>query len=336
MSDLARTLLTRAEELHAQRTPFVLATVVRARRPTSATPGDRALVLPDGTVEGFVGGVCTESTVRLEGLRALASGDAAVLRVTPDPASAGADDEGTIIVANPCLSGGAVDIFLEPRLPPPLVAVFGESPIARALAEVGEVLGYDVRSCGADPEFAADTEAVVVASHGRDEERVLAAALRAGVGYVGLVASPRRGSAVVSVLTDLGEPGADRIHTPAGLDLGARTPPEIALSVYAELLATRSRRARSPSGPERAGSSRGAEAVEAADAVGAAEAGSAVGAVEVVEAVDPVCGMTVAVSPSTPHVGHEGQPYYFCGSGCAETFAADPARYATTGAVHAQ
>lgn len=315
-----RALFAHAEELRQRRAPFVLATVVRARRPTSARPGDRALVLADGTVEGFVGGVCAESTVRLQGLRVLASGRPVVLRITPDAATedGGAgrvgdvgdvgDVEDTVTVANPCLSGGAVDVFLEPQLPAPLVQVFGDSPIARALREVGEVLGYDVRACAADPEFTADTRAVVVASHGRDEEGVLTAALRADVPYVGLIASPRRGRAV---LGELAQPGADRVHTPAGLDLGARTPHEIALSVYAELIATRS--------------STSAGAVPA-DVSGAAE---------VSEAVDPVCGMSVAVGPTTPHVIRDGRRYHFCCTGCADRFASDPARYVAAGAAHA-
>lgn len=317
----ARALFAHAEELRDSRAPFVFATVVRARRPTSARPGDRALVLADGTVEGFVGGVCTESTVRLQGLRVLASGQPTILRITPDAAAGGVggetdgedgDVEGTVTVANPCLSGGAVDIFLEPQLPPPLVEVFGDSPIARALREVGEALGHDVRSCPAEPEFAADTEAVVVASHGRGEERVLTAALRAGVGYVGLVASPRRGRAV---LADLGEPGAERVRTPAGLDIGARTPHEIALSVYAELLALRSKREEPPRHEGR-------------------EAAETVEVTEVTEAVDPVCGMTVAVSPVTPQSVHEGHRYYFCCGGCADAFAADPERYARADVAH--
>ncbi|WP_024876225.1 XdhC family protein [Saccharomonospora piscinae] len=312
MSTWSRALFAHAERLRDERAPFVLATVVRARRPTSATPGDRALVLADGTVEGFVGGVCAESTVRLEGLRVLASGRATLLRITPDAAAESAesaDELDTVTVANPCLSGGAVELFLEPQLPPPLVEVFGDSPTARALRDVGAVLGYDVRACAAEPDFGDGTEAdtaVVVASHGRDEEPVLRAALRSGVAYVGLVASPRRGRAVLDAL---GEPDAERVHTPAGLDLGARSPHEIALSVYAEIVATRTEEI--PRQRHEPGST---------------------GVVDVVEAVDPVCGMTVAVAPTTSQSSYEGRRYYFCGTGCAETFAAWPARYATSGA----
>ena len=105
-------LLTRTEELRSGRTPYVLATVVRAERPTSAKAGDRALVLPDGTLEGFVGGTCAESTVRLQGLRLLETGDSTLLRITPTEETETAA-EGVITVGNPCLSGGTLDIFLE-------------------------------------------------------------------------------------------------------------------------------------------------------------------------------------------------------------------------------
>src|SRR4051794_24801296 len=165
-------LLFRADQLREGRTPFVLATVVRAERPTSAKAGDRALVLPDGTLEGFVGGSCAESTVRLQGLRLLETGDSTLLRITPTESPDAETEtaaEGVITVGNPCLSGGTLDIFMEAVLPPVLVHVFGDAPIARALTRVGAALGYDIRAA-TDPAapIAPDTTAVVVASHGRD------------------------------------------------------------------------------------------------------------------------------------------------------------------------
>ncbi|TNC19945.1 XdhC family protein [Amycolatopsis alkalitolerans] len=224
-------LLAQADTLRAGRRPFVLATVVRAQRPTSAKPGDRALVLPDGTVEGFVGGHCAESTVRSQCIRLLGTGQSALLRITPEEMAEKAE-EGVVTVGNPCLSGGALEIFLEPQLPPALVAVHGDAPVARALASVGGALGYDVRPADPLPE---DADAVLVASHGCDEESVLRAAVAAGVGYIALVASRRRGAAVLEAL---GLP-PEAVHTPAGLDIGARTPAEIAVSVYAEMIASR-------------------------------------------------------------------------------------------------
>jgi xanthine dehydrogenase accessory factor len=229
-------LLSRAADLRARRTPFVLATVVRAERPTSAKAGDAALVLPDGTVDGFVGGDCAESTVRAQGLLQLASGESTLLRISPSPVDGG---DGLVAVANPCLSGGTLDIFLETMIPPPLVHVFGATPVAQALAELGGPLGYAVVTT-ADPAtpIPPDAVAVVVASHGRDEEPVLTAALIGGVPYVALVASRKRGTAVLSTLD---APRADRVRSPAGLDIGARTAPEVALSILAEIVTARRR-----------------------------------------------------------------------------------------------
>lgn len=297
MSTTGPGLLAHAESLRAERTPFVLATVVRARRPTSARPGDRALVLADGTIEGFVGGSCAESTVRLHGLRLLGTGESTLLRITPE-ATGESTVEGMVTVANPCLSGGEVDIFLEPQLPPALIEVVGDAPIARALHTLGEALGYEVRRADPAAELPADAEALIVASHGHDEEEVLRAALRTDIAYIGLIASPRRGAAVLAALD---VPGTERVHTPAGLDIGARTPEEVALSVYAELVAGRPRRlAREP------------EPVAAP-----------------AEAADPVCGMSVAVTSAALQVSHSGRTYYFCGPGCAHAFADAPARYLT-------
>jgi xanthine dehydrogenase accessory factor len=232
-------LEVRAERLRGERTPFVLATVVRTERPASARAGDRALVLPDGTLEGFVGGMCAASAVRAQALRLLESGESTLLRITPGPDEPdGPAGEGLVTVSNPCLSGGTLDLFLEAVIPPALLQVYGDGPVARALAEVGAAAGFAPRPAdGPGTPVAADAAAVVVATHGRDEEPILTAALRAGVPYVGLVASRRRGAAVTAAVE-----GAGRVRTPAGLDIGARTAPEIALSVVAEIVALRPRR----------------------------------------------------------------------------------------------
>src|SRR5215470_1801869 len=237
-------LTGRTEQLRSRRTPYVLATVVRAERPTSAKPGDAALVLPDGSVEGFVGGTCAESTVRAHGLRLLSTGESTLLRITPAESTVGstmdAGSEGLVTVANPCLSGGTLEIFLQTTLPPTLVHVLGDSPIAQALQRIGSAMGYEMTiTADAAVPVAPDTDAVVVASHGRDEEPLLTAALAAGVPYVALVASRRRGAAVLASL-DAPDTDKARVHTPAGLDIGARTAPEIAVSILAELVASRS------------------------------------------------------------------------------------------------
>jgi xanthine dehydrogenase accessory factor len=295
----------RAAELRAERVPFVHATVVLAERPTSAKPGDEAVVFADGTIEGFVGGTCAESTVRAQSLALLDSGDPLLLRITPSPE----EDEtrpDRLTVHNPCLSGGTLEIFLEPVVPAPLLQVHGDSPIAQALVRLGERVGYQVLvGAGADPSGAA---ALVCASHGRDEEEVLTSALTAGVPYVGLVASRKRGEAVVSSLP-VNEAARASVHTPAGLDIGARTPEEVALSILAEIVAERRRASGRPVERPTAG----LPLVEERPAT----------------ATDPVCGMAVATVETSLHLDLEGVRYWFCGSGCLRAFAADPSGYLT-------
>jgi xanthine dehydrogenase accessory factor len=158
----------------------------------------------------------------------------------------------------------------------------------------------------------AGATAVVIATHGRDEPAILTSALRAGVEYVGLVASPKRGVAVLAGL-DVDDAMRARIVTPAGLDIGARTAPEVALSILADIVARRPRPSAMPAvaaGGDADPDARGADAT----------------------ATDPVCGMTVAAVEASLHLDHEGQRYYFCGSGCLRAFAADPASYLPAGA----
>jgi xanthine dehydrogenase accessory factor len=239
-------LAERARRLQDERQAFVTATVVRVQHPTSASPGDVALVTVDGTVEGFVGGVCAEESVRLHALRAMETGEPLLLRILPE---AGEDEpviDSAVTAHNPCLSGGALEIFLDPCLPAPRVVVVGDAPVAQALRGLAPGVGLEAVT----PEdgvvaISGEDLAVVVASHGRDEEPALQAALVEGVPYVGLVASERRGESVRASL-DVPDALRARLHTPAGLDIGARTAPEIALAILADIV--RERRSGAPRG----------------------------------------------------------------------------------------
>jgi xanthine dehydrogenase accessory factor len=289
-----------AAELTRTREPFVQATVVRAQKPTSAHAGDTALVRSDGSIDGFVGGTCAEASVREYGLMTLSTNEPLLLRIVPGEAAPRSSEEGAVTVANPCLSGGSVEIFLEPKVPAPRLLVVGDSPIAEALAELGRPLGYAVElASGQDAVPQGDDAAVVVASHGRGEEPALTAALRLGVPYVGLVASRIRGAAVLAAL-DVPDEQRARVHSPAGLDIGGRTAGEIALSVLAEIVQERR----------------------------TAERALAAAPAEPARAVDPVCGMTVAPVSTSPHATVDGVTTWFCCEGCRAAFLADPARYA--------
>ncbi|MFM9049132.1 MAG: XdhC family protein [Actinomycetota bacterium] len=297
MNANSRALRATTDRLRRERVPFVHARVVLAERPTSAKPGDEAIVLADGTIEGFVGGQCALATLRAQGLAVLNSRESTLLRIAPSPEP---DQPGKTVVHNPCQSGGTLEIFMEPVLPAPLVRVQGTTPIGVALAQVGDSLGYDVQTWdAADAGDLSTTDAVIVASHGNGEETVLEAAVRSGVPYVGLVASRKRGAAVLQAL-DLTDAEKARIHTPAGLDIGARTAEEVALSILAEIIANRGRQAREAAAPS------------------------------VGTAVDPVCHMDVVTVPSSLHAEVEGATWWFCCQGCLDRFVANPSAFANS------
>ncbi len=312
----------RLRDLRAHGEPFVRATVVRVQRPTSAQAGNVALVRRDGSIEGFVGGVCAQHSLRLYSLQAIESGEPLLLRIMPDgpedadgsragtgEVDAGeeiAREDGAVTVQNPCLSGGAIEMFLEPFLPAPRVLVVGDSPIVEALKDLGARLGLEMLAGGPRGERPATGDlALIVAAHGRDEVGALRAGVEAGVPYVGLVASPRRGRAVLAQLRENGveEELVARIESPAGLNIGARTPPEIALSILIRVVEMRR--------------ARDIHEGTLADATGAANAAQSRGPQT---AVDPICGMTVVVLDDTPSVGHDGETTYFCCEGCRDRF----------------
>ncbi|MEV0292316.1 XdhC family protein [Nocardia sp. NPDC050710] len=287
----------RVQQLVGSRTPFVHATVVRAQQPTSAHAGDEAILLQDGTIEGFVGGQCAQNSVRKAALGALQSNESVLLRVLPDGDLQFPEAPGAAVVVNPCLSGGALEIFLEPQNPAPLVRICGATPIADALAEMCELVGFGVQRSVADADSLdspTDTTAMVIASHGGPEAELIRVALDAGVGYVGLVASRIRGA---SILDELGLTDAERarVRTPVGLPIGAKTSAEIAVSIVAELI----------------------QAIRKGGLAVPVRSASVV-----FEAVDPVCGMAVTVGADTPHLIIDDVDYWFCGAGCRTSFAA--------------
>ena len=261
----------RAQELALQGVAFVTATVVRAQRPTSARAGDVAFVLRDGTIEGFVGGACAEHSVRAYALTAIERGEAVLLRILPfdgEPQASGdaADsahevsaEEGAVTVQNPCLSGGAIEVFLEPVLPAPRLLVAGDTPIAIAVRQLAGGLGFELVAVeDGFPEPARGDLGLIVATHGRDELAALRRALEVGVAYVGLVASRKRAPGVLGELRGDGMPDdlLERIDVPAGIDIGARTPAEVAVSILAKVIAVRRREhgaARAAAGPPRRG-----------------------------------------------------------------------------------
>jgi xanthine dehydrogenase accessory factor len=282
----------RMTELSTRRVPFVHATVVRAEQPTSARPGDDAIIFADGTMEGFVGGQCARESVRTAALSTLDSGEALLLRVLPGGEGSFPHAPGARVTLNPCLSGGALEIFLDPQLPPAVVSVVGTTPLADATAALAELSGFAVVRLTRDQSPDGAT-ATVVCSLGDEEEQAVRLALDAGVDFIAVVASQRRGRAMIDSL-GLSDAELLRIHTPAGLEIGALTSAEIALSIVAQIV----RAIRLEGLTPRVGTSAKPR-----------------------QAIDPVCGMSVVVLPDTPHLVVDDVDHWFCNPGCRDRFA---------------
>jgi xanthine dehydrogenase accessory factor len=300
---MSAAIADRARELSSKRVPFVQATVVRAQAPASARAGDDAVVLLDGSIEGFVGGQCAENSVRVAALGALADGQTLLLRVLPEGDVDFPDAVGAQVVVNPCLSGGALEIFLQPILPPPLIEVVGRTPVADAVISISELLGYATARVD-EAQLSHGAAAVIVASHGRGENEAIRTALDAGVDHIALVASGRRGQAVLDEL-GLDDDERSRVRTPAGLSIGARTAPEVALSIMAEVVSMLR--------------SRGAEPIGSAVLPAATTVAPRT-------STDPICGMEVTIMPDTAHLVVDDADIWFCSDHCRSTYLAKVSR----------
>jgi xanthine dehydrogenase accessory factor len=323
-------LLQLAADLAHREEPFVLAVVVRRQPASSSQAGDMALITAAGAFHGWLGGSCTQPTVVREAQRALAEGQPRLVALAPDPEMA--RRPGVTVFPMTCHSGGSVEIYLEPVLPAPRLVVFGVSPTARALCKLGKAMGYSVVAVdpAAETDLFPDADQVltdpgrapklfapshgpryaVVATLGERDETAIRDALAMAPDYLGVVASRKRFAQMRETLISGGVTAAaiESIHSPAGLNIGAERPEEIALSVLAEIV----------------------ERQHAAPAIKAEETAS--GAAEEVtgertEAIDPICGMTVTIAGARHTAEHGGRTWYFCCGGCRERFLLAPESY---------
>jgi xanthine dehydrogenase accessory factor len=319
----------RLAELERERRSFAVATVVARRAPVSSHLGDRALITAGGAMEGFVGGSCSRDIVRREALRAIASGQPRLLQIRPGATESDANAEDCIVVAMGCASEGAVDVYIEPNVPRPQLVVVGDTPVARALARVAAQIAYDVVHVVLEAELASlpalrgvralplerltayldeagrDAQSgmvAVVASQGHYDEEALAPLLAATPAFVGLLASRRRGAAVLGALEAQGvaRERLGTIQTPVGLDIGARSAGDVAIAILAEIIRSEPAidRDASPAGPHE---------------TAAARAGIA---------IDPVCGMEVETAGARHTLAHGERTVYFCCAGCRASYAA--------------
>jgi xanthine dehydrogenase accessory factor len=322
--------LETARLLREKKQSFVLATVVRTGGPTSAKSGAKAIVTEDGILTGWVGGSCAEPTVIREARNALRDGRPRLVRLSPPEELGKGSREGIVEVAQTCVSGGTLEIYIEPHLPRPHLVAVGHLPVTEALVNLGKDMGYEVTvvSPQADAKkfpradrvvkdldlsklnIRRDT-AIVVASHANYDEEALEAALATEAGYVSLVASRKRAADVIQYLREsqVPEEQVSRLKNPAGIDLGRlASPEEIALSIIAEIVMRRRQGQLAP-GPTH----------EAATQT------------EPREATDPVCGMLVDIASAQHVFEHEGERYYFCCAGCQRSFEREPRAYLVKG-----
>jgi xanthine dehydrogenase accessory factor len=297
----------RAGELARRGEEFALATVVWRQGPSSGQVGSRALITADGQIDGWIGGACAEPVVVREAQRVIAERKAKLLLLgTPDQFGASVPP-GMVVVPISCQSEGAMQIYVEPVIPTPRLTVVGRSPMAHTLADLARVLGWRAEVADAADFSAADLDAhsvVVIATQGHGDEEAVERAVSAFPAFVGLVASRKRGEAIIGYLADRGVARnlLDRVHAPVGLDLGHTTHREIAVAILAELVRMRAAGQLSP--------------VDTGDRPAAPA-----------EVLDPVCGMTVRADASAHPFEHDGVTYHFCCVGCRDAFAKDPHAY---------
>ena len=337
MDDVGR----KASLMQERAEPYALALVVRCESPTSARPGARGLVSRDGIITGWIGGGCAQPIVIEESLKAIREGTPRLLRITPQAGSVAVD--GLLTYEMNCYSGGTMDIFIEPVLPPPQVVILGRSPVARSLARLARALKYEVivHAPGATAEDFPEAQRlednlrlsglraaqayVVVSTQGEDDEGGVEAAARSGAAYVAFVASKKKWEAVRQALSERGVGAAAlaRVQAPAGVEIHAVEPEEIALSVMAQIV--QARRAAPAAGSAAAATS--AAGAGAGKAAPVAAAGHPATAPADGKATDPVCHMQVEMKGARHTSRHEGSDFYFCCAGCKRRFDQNPSAY---------
>ena len=312
---MSKTLLELAHQLTEAGEPFVLATVVWCERPTSAKPGAQALIRADGQVMGWIGGSCAQPVVMREAARILREGgDPYLLRL--GTSDTGIDRKDVRNFPMSCSSGGVLDIFMEPHFPLPKLVLIGESPVVVALSQLAQVIDFSVTQlldADLNQVIINEQTCILVASHGQYDEEAVEQALRSRARYVGMVSSLKRAEACRAYLRDAGlsAPQIARLKAPAGLDIGALTPDEIAASVLAELVQVRRRGA-----IDDEGSKQDTKEIRYEGSAGI-----------VASAIDPVCGMEVEIANARHHSDFEGRTFYFCCPACKRSFERNPQEY---------
>ena len=314
-------ILRKSNDLLDKGEPFALAVVVRREAPISGKIGDKAIIQANGKIAGWIGGGCTQPVVIKEAQNAIRDGKPRLVRVTPT--SSKEPLEGIVEYNMSCHSGGTIDVYIEPILPKIHLMILGKSPVGQILAQLAKVLNYRVsvfahkvdKNSFPSVDSVSDTFHVtgqlntlhtylVVSTQGQDDEEALESALKLSPAYIAFIASSKKSQAVFSFLKARGitENQLQRIKVPAGLDIKAHLPEEIAVSILAEIIQIQN----------------SAEPISKA-------ANKEKSTIE--EAIDSVCGMSVNIEDAKHQTEYNGKTYYFCCAGCKQAFEKSPEKY---------
>jgi len=315
--------LDKSNELYQGSEPFAIAFIVNRQVPSSGKPGDKAVIEKNGKITGWIGGGCTRGIVLKEALLSINDGKPRLVRISPD----GQKMESSNVVSYnmTCHSGGAVEIYIEPVLPKPHLLIMGKSHVAMALNKIGKAMDYRVSivSKGADKLMfpAADyivegdlekkhilpNTCIVVCTQGENDELALEQAVKSGVDYVAFVSSRKKANAIFRILKQRGVSFDDlkKIKTPAGLDINAKLPEEVAISILGEII----QHMRSEENEQKVESiNHGLTGVY----------------------INPVCGIPVEKNTAKHIINYKGEDYFFCCDGCKVKFEAEPEKYAVS------
>ena len=320
--------LEASQNLYKNKEPFAIALVVRREIPSSGKPGDKAVIQKDGKIIGWIGGGCTRGIILKEAADALKDGNPRLVRISSDGEVS--TKPGVIDYKMTCQSGGSVEVYIEPILPKPQLLIMGKSQVAMALCKLGKAMDYPVTIFAKSAEQQAFPDAdsivkteltdnqvhanscVIVCTQGENDEDALQQAIQSSASYISFVASRKKGSAVFHTLRQRGVnfDQLKRIKTPAGIDINAKLPQEVAVSILAEIV-------NYFRNEEELNTKESNEAIE--------NSGS-----ESKIFINPVCNIPVEKSTAKHIIEYEGESYYFCCDGCKISFEKEPAKYAAS------
>ncbi len=322
------TFLQTANTLNQGNQAYATAIIVRRKIPSSGKPGDKAIITEDGQIHGWIGGGCTRGIVLKEALLSLQDRKPRMVHISPDAIQAYGPS--TKLYTMTCQSGGEVEVYIEPVLPKPQILIFGTSHIAMALAKISKAMEYQVEVVMSSTDVNVFPEAdklvaldefevsetpranqyVVVCTQGERDAEALYKALGMGSSYLAFVASRKKANSIYAEMRQMGATfdQLKTIKTPAGLDIGAKTPHEVAISILAEII--QDFRSESADTEETTAEQKVAKTMQDGDYY-----------------INPVCQVPVLKSAAKHVLEHQGEKVYFCCDGCKVSFEQQPDKY---------